>query len=151
MSSCDLGIFFVCLFRGVVDKVHACLIKLHLTLLYLRYCSRISQNKLTAVMKHFLQHGLTPREKKSGGRKYNSNAISAEDTERAVQLIRNFAEDHALVLPGRVPGFKRADVKILPSVHSRASIWRHYYRLAHCKGKQKSFLYTCALAHEKRC
>ncbi|KAK2562754.1 hypothetical protein P5673_014472 [Acropora cervicornis] len=42
------------------------------------------------------------------------------------KFISNYAEEHALVLPGRVPGFKRTDVRLLPSQMSKASVWRVY-------------------------
>ncbi|KAL8612173.1 hypothetical protein ACOMHN_012844 [Nucella lapillus] len=95
---------------------------------------QISQNKLTALIKHFVEHGVTPRRKKSGGRRFNTNAIQPDDIERVVLFITNFAEDHGLVLPGRVPGFKRTDIKILPSAHTKASIWRHYHAIARARG-----------------
>ncbi|XP_070173725.1 uncharacterized protein [Littorina saxatilis] len=95
----------------------------------------ISQNKLTALLKHYRVNGVTPRLKKNwGGRQYNTNAFTADDVERVVQFLRSFAEDHALVLPGRVPGFKRSDVKILPSSQTKASIWRHYRQVAVARG-----------------
>ena len=43
-----------------------------------------------------------------------------------VQFITSYAEDHALVLPGRVPGFKRDDIKILPSSHGKGKIYASY-------------------------
>ena len=40
-------------------------------------------------------------------------------------LIR-FAEEHAIALLGRVPGFKRSDIRLLPSSNTKASIHRLY-------------------------
>ena len=45
---------------------------------------------------------------------------------KAVTFITNYAEQHALVLPGRVPGFKRSDIRLLPSSETKASVWRLY-------------------------
>ena len=84
----------------------------------------ISQNKLTAVIKHYKENGLTPRVKKSGRRKYNPRCLSFEDIKGVVSFITNFAEQHTLLLPGRVPGFKRSDIRLLPSHETNASIWR---------------------------
>ena len=42
-----------------------------------------------------------------------------------MKFILNVAEDQAL-LPGRVPGFKRVDVKLLPSVLTKHSLWKTY-------------------------
>ena len=45
----------------------------------------------------------------------SSSTSSAETVEQVVKFILNTAEEQALLLPGRVPGFKRIDVKLLPS------------------------------------
>jgi hypothetical protein len=88
-------------------------------------CS-ISQNKLTAVVTHYQENGIMPRRKKSGGRQSNTRCLSYDDIKAVVSFISNFAEQHALVLPGRVPGFKRTDIRLLPSMETKASIWRKY-------------------------
>jgi hypothetical protein len=46
----------------------------------------------------------------SGGRK--KTALVLKDVEHVVTFLVNFADTHALVLPGRVPGFMRDDVKV---------------------------------------
>ena len=38
----------------------------------------------------------------------------------------NYAEQHALLLPGRVPGYSRSDIKLLPSSVSKRVIWKVY-------------------------
>ena len=43
-----------------------------------------------------------------------------------VRFILNFAEENAIILPGRIPGFKRDDVKALPSNLSKSAVWRVY-------------------------
>ena len=78
-------------------------------------------------MKHYKEFGLTPRHKRSGGRHAaDVRLMTHTDISRVVNFLVNFAEDHALVLPGRVPGFKRFDIKLLPSSYTKASIWRLY-------------------------
>ena len=86
----------------------------------------ISQNKLTALIKHYKENGLVQRRKQAGGRKSNKRSLSFEDIKAVVTFITNFAEQHALVLPGRVPGFKRSDIRLLPSSETKASVWRLY-------------------------
>ena len=51
---------------------------------------------------------------------------SFEATKQLLTFISNYAEEHVLVLPGRVPGFKRTDVRLLPSHMSKASVWCVY-------------------------
>ena len=73
-----------------------------------------------------MEHGLKPKEKKTGGRANNTRAYSYEDIKRVVTFVTNYAEIHALVLPGRVPGFKRDDVKLLPSSETKIKVYKAY-------------------------
>lgn len=56
-----------------------------------------------------------------------SSAFSVETVERIIKSIMNVAEDQALLLPGRVPGFKRIDVKLLPSSLTKCKLWKMYH------------------------
>lgn len=65
-------------------------------------------------------------EKKSGGRTSNTRSFEFEDTKRVVQFLTNYADENALVLPGRVPGFKRDDIKLIPSSHTKILVYTRY-------------------------
>ena len=54
------------------------------------------------------------------------NAASFADKEKAVSFIKNFAEAHALPLPGRMPKFYDYSIMLLPSDVSKASVHRDY-------------------------
>jgi hypothetical protein len=54
------------------------------------------------------------------------NAASLADKERAVQFINNYAEVHAIPLPGRMPKFYDYNVMLLPTSISKASVHRNY-------------------------
>ena len=90
------------------------------------FLNRISQDRLTGLLKWYEANGLVPKEKRSGGRRNNTRAHSFEDIQRAVAFVSQYAEHHALVLPGRVPGFKRDDVKLLPSAETKAKVYGVY-------------------------
>jgi len=79
------------------------------------YLMEVSKEKLHNLKQWYLHHGLVPRKK---------TALKLEDIQMVVQFILNFADQQSLILPGRVPGFKRNDVRILPSCKTKASIWR---------------------------
>ena len=55
-----------------------------------------------------------------------NSAFSAATIEPVVKFIMNVTEDKALSLPGRVPGFKRIDVKLLPSSMTKSRLWKSY-------------------------
>ena len=54
------------------------------------------------------------------------NAASFQDKERAVSFFKNYAEAHALPLPGRLPKFYDYSIMLLPSDVSKASVHREY-------------------------
>ena len=82
----------------------------------------MSQDKPTALLKHYKEFGLTTRHKQSGGRRAaDGRLLNHADISRVVTFLINFAEDHhALMLPGRIPVFKRFDIKLLPSNFTKA-------------------------------
>ena len=53
-----------------------------------------------------------------------AHALSLFSTEYVVRFMLNYAEQHALLLPGRVPGYSRSDIKLLPSSVSKRAIYQ---------------------------
>lgn len=49
---------------------------------------------------------------------------------------------HTLLLPGRVPGYSRSDIKLLPSSVSKRGIWRVYHLTAEEKERIHAVAYT---------
>ena len=47
------------------------------------------------------------------------HALSFKKILGILQFIQNYAEQHAILLPGHIPQFKRDDVKVLPSSDTR--------------------------------
>jgi hypothetical protein len=43
-----------------------------------------------------------------------------------VRFIVNYAAQHCILLPGRIPGIKSTDVKLLPTSITKAHLWRLY-------------------------
>ena len=43
------------------------------------------------------------------------NSLKFEEVRNVFLFINGYAEQHAILLPGRVPGFKRDDLQLLPS------------------------------------
>ena len=58
--------------------------------------------------------GLAPREHKNHKR-LPHNTLPYECKEHVVTFLQNYAEEHAILLPGRIPGYKRDDLQLLPS------------------------------------
>ena len=92
------------------------------------FCFSISKNLLYTLLDHYVEKGLVPRKLESGGRNNNTFALSTEDIQNVRKFIVTYAEAHAVQLPGRVPGFKRSDIQILPSDYPISSIYKVYER-----------------------
>ena len=108
-------------------------------LFFFFHCS-ISRDKLTALKDWLSKHGVCPVVHKAGGRRFNTKVLTAEDVTAAVNFLTNHAEENAVFLPGRVPHYKRADIKLLPSSQPKAQVWRKYKLAMELKGKYKSSL-----------
>lgn len=81
---------------------------------------------MTALQKWYKENGLQPKEKRNAGRANNIKAYSFDDTKQTVTFITNYADNHALILPGRVPSFKRDDIKLMPSSETKVKIHAAY-------------------------
>ena len=54
-------------------------------------------------------------------------ALSLTSTEYVVRFLYSYAEQNALLLPGRIPGYTRTDLQLLPSSVSVKGVWRVYH------------------------
>ena len=54
------------------------------------------------------------------------HALSVDDVKKAVSFIEGFVEDHGILLPGRIPGYNRSDLKLLPSSITKLAVWERY-------------------------
>ena len=79
--------------------------------------------------KHFKEHLILPHTHGNKGR-MPIGVCSMDTLQNVVSFLDNYAEEHAVALPGRVPGFKRSDIGLLPSSNAKASIHRLYEQSA---------------------
>ena len=105
-----------------------------------RLCTRtflflhcLHRNRFYSLVKHH-KNGLSLQVHWNKNR-LSSSTSSAETVEQVVKFILNTAEEQALLLPGRVPGFKRIDVKLLPSYLTKHGLWRTYTNICVGTGK----------------
>ena len=92
-----------------------------------------SRTRFCSLVKHYKTNGLTLRVH-GKSKRLPSSASSVETVENVVKCIMNIAEEQALILPGHVPGFKRVDVKLLPSVLTKYSLWKTYEGICASQG-----------------
>ena len=64
------------------------------------------------------------------------NALTSSEQESLqtliseLEFISNYAEDHAIMLPGRIPGYKQTDIQLLPSNTTKMIVWCAYVEAA---------------------
>ena len=78
----------------------------------------ISKHFVLAIKNHFLDNGISTREHGNTGN-HPKHTLSFRTILGILQFIQNYAEQHAILLPGRIPQFKWDDVKILSSSDTR--------------------------------
>ena len=69
------------------------------------------------------ENGLTPR-RHSNTRRLPANTVSFADTQRVVEFLYTYAEANPILLPGRIPGYKRTDIQLLPSSTTARLVWQ---------------------------
>lgn len=89
----------------------------------------IGEMRLKNLAKSLKQNCLAPRIHGNTKRKPH-HALSFASIEYVVRFLFNYTEQNGLLLPGRVPGYSRTDIKLLPSSVSKRGIWRVYHAAA---------------------
>ena len=83
-----------------------------------RFFLGIGKDRLTAVKESYFSNGLTTRVHGNAGR-LPHNVTPFETIQNIVQFVSNYAEQNTLLLPGRIPKYKKDDIKLLPSSMSK--------------------------------
>ena len=100
----------------------------------------ISYSRFRRLKEHYEENGVSLRV--HGNRKrLPHNAVPQSVTEEVKNFLSNFVEENAVLLPGRIPGFKNDDIKLLCSSETKMSVWREYKKVCEETEKQ-SVCYT---------
>ena len=92
-----------------------------------RFLHRVGTKRLKNIAKSVADHGVVPRVHGNINR-LPKHTLSLNSVEYVVRFFINFTEVHGLLLPGRVPGYSRDDIKLLPSSMSKHDIWKEYFQ-----------------------
>ena len=77
-----------------------------------------ANHRIKAIKKHYLENGMEARVHKNTKR-LPSKTASYEDIPALVKFLQNYTETNAILLPGRIPGYKWDDLQLLPSNTSK--------------------------------
>ena len=77
--------------------------------------------------KWYLTNGLEPV---THGNSFHvpRHAFTTEDLRNVTNFLTNYAEKNAIPLPGRIPGYKRCDLQLLPTHTTKHSVWELYIK-----------------------
>ena len=67
-----------------------------------------------ALKASYLATGLTLRVH-GNAKRLPKHALKLDEVKNLVTFLHNYAEKNAILLPGRIPGYKRDDLQLLPS------------------------------------
>ena len=101
----------------------------------------IGKKRLQNLAKSLKENGITPCIH-GNVRKRPQHSLSFISTEFMVRFLLIYAEQNVMLLPGRVPGYSRSDIKLLPSSVSKRGIWKVYRCAADEKEEVHSVAYT---------
>jgi len=86
------------------------------------------EKRLKNVKKRFLLDGVSP--KQHGNVHQKSHSANFDKRLAARNFIQNFAENNALVMPGRLPNYKNPNLKLLPSSMTKKYVFSLYVSAA---------------------
>ena len=101
----------------------------------------VGKKRLKNLAKSLKDNGLSPRVH-GNTKKRPKHSLSFESTEYVLRFLLSYAEQSGLLLPGRVPGYSRSDIKLLPSSISKRGIWKIYCTAAAKKVDTRAVAYT---------
>ena len=83
--------------------------------------------RYNAVKKAYVTNGLEPI---IHGNTFHlpSHAFTTKDLQNITFFLTNYAEEHGILLPGRIPSFKRCDLLLFPTQSTKKSIWECYIK-----------------------
>ncbi len=89
----------------------------------------IGIKRLKNIAKSYHDHGILPRVH-GNSKRLPHNTLNLQSVQHVISFLVNYTEENGLLLPGRLPGYRKSDVKLLPSSTSKMGIWKLYQNAA---------------------
>ena len=95
----------------------------------------ISKSRFQRLLEHYQNHGLSPWVH-GNSKRLPHNALPQAVTEDVKNFLSNYADENAVLLPGRIPGFKNEDVHLLSSSDTKMNVWNSFKQACEESNKQ---------------
>ena len=89
------------------------------------FLHKIGKFCLDAIKSRYVTEGMVPHIHGHSGRTA-PNALVLEDVRCILQFVMEYVEINGILLPGRIPGYKRDDIQLLPSSTTKRAVWLLY-------------------------
>ena len=96
---------------------------------------RISYSRFCRLKEHHEEHGLAQRVH-GNCKKLPHNALPQAVSADIRNFLTNYVEENAVLLTGRIPGFKKDDIRLLLSSETKMNVWHAFKRACKETGKQ---------------
>lgn len=94
----------------------------------------LSYSPFRRLKEHYENHGISQRSH-GNSKRLPSNMLPHQVVEDVKCFLTNYVEENAIQLPGRIPGYKNDNIKLLSSSETKMSVWHHY--TAACESSEK--------------
>ena len=85
----------------------------------------LSDSRFGQLREHYENHGVSLRTN-GNTKRLPHNTISQAMIEVVKAFLSNFVGENAISLPGRIPGFKSDEIKVLSSSETKKTLWQVY-------------------------
>ena len=85
----------------------------------------LSDSRFRRLKEHYQNRGISPRTH-GNTKRLPENTLPQATIEGVHTFLMNYVEENAIALPGRIPGFKDDDIKVISSSETKMSVWRAY-------------------------
>ena len=95
----------------------------------------ISKSRFQRLVDHYQNHGISLRIH-GNSKRLPHNALPLDVAEDIKNFLSNYADENAVLLPGRIPGFKNKDIQLLSSSDTKMNVWKSFKRACEESNKQ---------------
>lgn len=95
----------------------------------------ISKSRFQRLVEHYQSCGISLRIH-GNSKRLPHNALPLAVNEDVKNFLSNYADENAVLLPGRIPGFKNEDIQLLSSSDTKTQVWKSFKKACEESNKQ---------------
>ena len=88
----------------------------------------LGKTRFQSLKDHYQMSGLMVRQH-GNVKRLPHNTLTQQEQDCAIRFIKSYARANSILLPGRIPGYKRDDLQLLPSSTTKKVGVEHYFKL----------------------